>query len=75
MRLERSCAPWRGIVEPHQFSKNCYALIVDGHFYPCNAGPVRRLVSGHNLETRSHDYLTLPGHFGHFEPLGPSKNQ
>lgn len=67
---------WRGIAAPHQFSKNWYPLNVDGQFDPCNVrGPVRRLVSGHKLKTRSHDYLTLPGHFGPFEPLGPSKTQ
>jgi len=28
---------------------------------------LERLVSGHDLEICSHDYLTLRGHFGHFE--------
>jgi hypothetical protein len=32
-----SCALVAGIVEPHQFSKNCYSLNVDEHFDPCNA--------------------------------------
>jgi hypothetical protein len=40
-----------------------------------SVGPFGRLVSGHNLEICSHDNVTLQGHFGHLEPLRPSKNQ
>jgi hypothetical protein len=52
-----------------------FSSCVDGPFDAGDLAALERLVSGHDLEICSHDYLTLPGHFGHFEPLGPSKTQ